>query len=324
MMRITVAICTQNRAESLRRTLKSLAEMSVPNDIIWEVVVVNNNCTDNTDTVIEGFADRLPIRREFEVKHGLSLARNRAVESAKGNYIAWIDDDVVVEPGWLVAYADAFRRWPEAAVFGGPIAPRYVPPLPKWFVDAEPYLGAWVFARRDVHHEGEIVLSEKRIPYGPNFVLRMTEQRAFRYDPELGHGPGRRRRGEETDVIRQILEAGAVGRWVPDAQVEHWSQPNQQTLEYVKSWFSTLGEAEAVIAARRAVPGHFWFGVPRWLWRQLITGWVGYLLHRGLSPPRVWVPYLATRTSASSAIRYWRSLRNIQRTSRSCRHDASR
>jgi len=232
---ITVAICTLNRAESLGRTLTSLAEMSVPDGLVWEVVVVNNNCTDDTDAVIESFADgRLPIRREFQQQRGLSLARNRAVDTAKGDYIAWIDDDVIVEPDWLAAYADAFARWPEAAVFGGPITPRFIPPLPKWFEEAEPYLSGRVFARRDVDEEGEILLAERRIPYGPNFALRAIEQRAFRFDLELGPGPGRRRRAEETDVILRVLGSGATGRWVPGAKVEHWSQPNQQTMEYVK------------------------------------------------------------------------------------------
>src|ERR1700676_2670539 len=74
-VRVTVATCTLNRAESLRRTLTSLAGMTVPNDLIWEVVVVNNNCTDDTDTVIATFADRLPIRREIELRRGLAYAR---------------------------------------------------------------------------------------------------------------------------------------------------------------------------------------------------------------------------------------------------------
>jgi glycosyltransferase involved in cell wall biosynthesis len=306
---ITVAICTLNRAESLRRTLRSLAEMSVPDDIVWEVVVVNNDCTDDTDTVIKAFADgQLPIRREFEPRRGLSLARNHAVDAAKGDYIAWIDDDVIVDPGWLTAYADAFHRWPEAAVFGGPITPRFIPPLPKWFADAEPYLSGRVFARRDVNKEGEILLAERRIPYGPNFALRAIEQRAFRYDLELGPGPGRRRRAEETDVILRVLGAGASGRWVPGARVEHWSQPNQQTMEYVQDWFKTLGEAEAVIEARQVAVGPLWFGAPRWLWRRLIAGWAGYLFHRVFSPPRAWVPYMAIRITALGAIQQWRSL----------------
>ena len=80
-MLVTVAICSLNHAESLRRTLESLAVMEVP-DLDWEVLVVNNGCTDHTDQVIAAFADRLPMRCEVEPERGLSRARNRAVDSA--------------------------------------------------------------------------------------------------------------------------------------------------------------------------------------------------------------------------------------------------
>jgi glycosyltransferase involved in cell wall biosynthesis len=86
-MLITVAICTLDHAESLRRTLELLTVMRLPDDLDWEVLVVNNNCSDHTDEVIKAFADRLPIRREFEPQRGLSRARNRAVDAAKGDYI---------------------------------------------------------------------------------------------------------------------------------------------------------------------------------------------------------------------------------------------
>ena len=124
-MLVTVAICTLNRAESLRRTLDTLAAMQVPSDLGWEVVVVNNDCTDHTDEIIASFVGRLPIRRELEPQRGLSRARNRAIDAANGQYIVWTDDDVIVDPGWLNAYVEAFRRWPEAVVFGGAIIPRY-------------------------------------------------------------------------------------------------------------------------------------------------------------------------------------------------------
>src|SRR5947207_180454 len=102
-MRVTVAICTFNRAESLRRTLESVAALHLPEALDWEVVVVNNNSTDHTDSVIESFKERLPIRREFEPQPGASNARNRAVYVAKGDYFVWTDDDVVVDNGWLAA-----------------------------------------------------------------------------------------------------------------------------------------------------------------------------------------------------------------------------
>src|SRR5258708_9599607 len=118
-MFVTVAVCTFNRAESLRRTLDSLVAMRVARDLAWELSVVNNNSTDHTDGVIAEYRDRLPMRREFEPLHGHSNARNRAIAAAGGEYIIWTDDDVIVGTGWLAAYAGAFRRWSDAAVFGG-------------------------------------------------------------------------------------------------------------------------------------------------------------------------------------------------------------
>ena len=115
-MFITIAICTFNRAESLRRTLDSLVAMRIPSDLTWEIVVVNNNSTDHTDYVINEYLERLPLRPESEPQPELSNARNRAIDAAKGDYIVWTDDDVVVDAGWLTAYVEAFRRWPEAAV----------------------------------------------------------------------------------------------------------------------------------------------------------------------------------------------------------------
>src|SRR5260370_36895984 len=63
LMLITIGICTFNRAESLRGTLDSLAAMRVPSDLAWEIVIVNNNCTDHTDDLISQYIRRLPLRR---------------------------------------------------------------------------------------------------------------------------------------------------------------------------------------------------------------------------------------------------------------------
>ena len=124
----------------MRRTLNSLVGMRVPGDIAWEVVIVNNNSTDHTDNVIYEYVERLPVRREFEPRTGKSNALNRAIDVAKGEYILWTDDDVVVDAGWLTAYVEAFRRWPDAAVFGGRIRPRYDPPAAKWIMQSEAVL----------------------------------------------------------------------------------------------------------------------------------------------------------------------------------------
>src|SRR5882762_10192174 len=140
-MFITIAICTFNRAESLRRSLDSLVAMRMPHDLAWELIIVNNNSTDHTDYVINEYLDHLPLRPESEPQPGQSNARNRAIDAAKGDYIVWTDDDVVVDAGWLTAYVEAFRRWPEVAVFGGRITPRYEAPVEKWVMESEAVLG---------------------------------------------------------------------------------------------------------------------------------------------------------------------------------------
>lgn len=77
-MNLTVAICTWNRAALLDWTLARMRELRIPDGVEWELLIVNNNCTDQTDAVIARHAGVLPIRRIFEVNPGLSNARNRA------------------------------------------------------------------------------------------------------------------------------------------------------------------------------------------------------------------------------------------------------
>src|SRR5438067_1333131 len=115
-MKLSIAICTWNRATLLEQTLASIASATVPT-AAWEVIVVNNNCTDETEAVLERFLSLLPLKRVFEGAPGLSNARNAAIKAASGDYLIWTDDDVLVGTDWLVAYERAFTRWPDAAVF---------------------------------------------------------------------------------------------------------------------------------------------------------------------------------------------------------------
>lgn len=310
-MLISIAICTLNHGESLRRTLASLAGMQVPGEIDWEVVVVNNGCTDDTDGIIGGFAERLPLRRELEPLHGLSRARNRAVEAVRGEYVLWTDDDVVVDPGWLAAYAAAFRRWPDCAVLGGPVSARYEPPVPQWILQNENQLRG-VFANWDLGNEEKPLWDSERvyyIPCGPNFAVRGAEQRQFRYNPDLGMAPGQRRRGEERDVIERIRRAGASGYWIPEARVEHCARREMQTIRYVSDYYKSSGETDAFYFEGEDPAAPAWFGAPRWVWRQLIAGWLQYRVHRWISPDPVWIRHLRTYSEAQGRMRHWRQRR---------------
>lgn len=229
--------------------LASACALEACAETAWELLVIDNGEGDEAAKVVEGFAGRLPIRRVIEPVPGLSHARNRGVAEAKGRHICWTDDDVVLDPGWLRAYAVAFRRFPQAVVFGGRVLPEPEQPSPAWFEGARDHwrlLG--VMAHRDmgdtitpVTHEGG------RTPYGANFAVRADAQRRFPYNPELGVAPGRGRVGEESDVIYRLLKEGGVGWWIPEAKVRHVIPLARQSWSHFIQYYRQVGETAAYL-----------------------------------------------------------------------------
>ena len=99
--KVTVAIPTYNRAAFLRQTLAGIAAQRFPREV-FEVLVIDNNSTDETRAVVAEFAGERPAPRHLlETKQGLDFARNRAVAEARGEIIVFGDDDILVETDWL-------------------------------------------------------------------------------------------------------------------------------------------------------------------------------------------------------------------------------
>jgi len=301
-LRVSIVICTRNRAASLARTLESLARLIIPTDLVCELVVIDNGSTDATQGVIAGFRDRLRIRSEHERVAGLAQARNRGVEVATGDYIIWTDDDVVVDPAWLDAYVTAFRQWPDAAVFGGKIIPRLEAPTPAWFAAAQSELGS-LLAHRDFGDDPlPLAIGEGILPFGANYAVRAAEQRRFRYDTALGVAPGRMRLGEETAVIEAILTNGGAGYWTPCAKVFHCISCDRQSVSYIQRYFAAQGETHAYLGEMKGAVK--FAGAPRWLWRQLVVSYLHYRIARVWSEPAIWCRALRRHAFFWGAFRF--------------------
>ncbi len=275
-MRVTVAICPSYRASLLRATLDLLTRSTSARDFTWEVVVVDNGCTDDTPSVLGIYRQQLPLRPCVEPRPGLSHARNRAIAAAAGEYMLWTDDDVLVHPEWIAAYVRAFRRYPKAAFFGGPVAPAFQGQPPSWIVDGLSTIGS-AFALRDFG-ERFMELSPATLPFGANFAIRADVQRQHLYDTSLGRQRGRLMVGEETEVLRSVLASGETGWWVPDARVEHVIPPERQRWGYLSDYWYAVG-----FHAGRYLPGTSSpqvLGKPRWLWKAAIRAEVRYRVRR--------------------------------------------
>jgi len=129
---ITVVICTHNRAARLRDTLRSILPRLTADT---ELMVVDNASTDETGAVCAGLLGHEQ-RRVYlvEPRLGLSAARNTALVRARGEFVLFVDDDVLVESGWLQSYR-AFLLAPPSSkvgVLGGGVVPFFACPRPKW------------------------------------------------------------------------------------------------------------------------------------------------------------------------------------------------
>jgi hypothetical protein len=288
-LKISVVICTADREASLARALESIAQTAPPRRATWEVVVVNNGCSGSTDRVIEGFRERLPIRRVFQPIRGISSARNAGVAAAAGDYLLWTDDDVRVGTTWMRAYESAFQRYPSAAFFGGPIRPRFAGTPPAWLLSGLPHV-VEVYGGIDIAaHEVALGARRDRLPFGANMAIRGIEQRAHLYNQLLGRQPGGPLiSGEETEMLIRVVGAGATGVWLPDATVEHWVEPARQTVAYLRDYYRGSGFTASLMAMLEGHPIRRRRQVGLSICAALLEG--AYVVGRLLAVPGFWLP----------------------------------
>lgn len=124
MPSVTVAICTRNRPEWVDRCLQALRSLNpAASDVVedFEVLVVDNAPPDERTAAV--VARHSGVKYVVEPRAGLNFGRNRALNEAKGHFLAYIDDDVVVSPGWLAGFREAWSENPDAKAFTGLVLP---------------------------------------------------------------------------------------------------------------------------------------------------------------------------------------------------------
>lgn len=279
MSRVTIAICTWNRAKLLDQTLAAMRDLVIPEGVEWEVLVVNNNCSDRTDEVIASHSDFLPIRRLFQALPGKSHAANLAIEHAVGDLILWTDDDVLVAPRWLAEFVEAAQRHPEAAYFGGTVDPLFEVDPPGWIRRHMPVLGD-IYAIRQFGEEIR-PLGPLEFPFGANMAIRREIHEAHRFDVHLGPSGDDQVRGEEIVLFGGMKRHDLIGIWVGTARVQHFIPAERLNRQYIWKWYFGLGRTRyrQHFTADRAldVKGPRLGPYPRWMVRQslesLLASW---------------------------------------------------
>lgn len=241
-MKVTVILCTYNRCRSLVRALESVAASELPDSVKWDVLVVDNSSPDQTREVVADFCRRHPgrFRYLFEPKPGKSHALNSGIREGGGDVLAFMDDDVTVEPTWLARLTSVFREGNCAGV-GGPILPQSGFKPPPWLSPSGKHLLAPFALFSPQTDPGELA----EPPWGTNMAFRRTvfeKYGGFRTD--LGPSPGSEIRNEDTEFGRRLLAAGERLFYVPSAVVYHPVPEKRLQKEYHLAWWFAKGRAD--------------------------------------------------------------------------------
>lgn len=277
---VSVIICTWNSASRLRITLNALAQCHVPSELDWELVLVNNNCTDDTDVVAADFKSRLPLEYVHEARPGLSNARNAGLAAASGKLIIFTDDDVRPEKDWLAAYWSAYSANGERHYFGGPVASEFEEQPSD---DELLRLAPWSVKGLDW---GEEVVIGRHMPFiGPNWACpREALDEVGGFDASLGIVGGSKKvsTGEESDVMRRLRGAGYKPCYLPKARLYHFVPSSKIAVSHIAARQEAYGYYRARILRLYENTTRKLFGVPF----ELALGVVRSAVRWQLSPLR--------------------------------------
>lgn len=246
---LSVIICTYNRDKYIYNVLKSLADNTLPHDC-YEIVLVDNNCSDNTHDECDRFVRDFPdvrFRYFVETSQGLSHARNRGIKESAGDILVYVDDDALVNNEYLQTYAEFFEQHPEIDAAGGPIIPKYETEEPDWMshftkslITGYKYLGDTIreFPKND-------------FPGGGNAAYHASVfEKVGLFNVDLGRKGDSLVGAEEKDIFDKMTTLGMRFFYLPNAILYHLIPEKKLSKDYFDRLTYSIGKSERMRTKR--------------------------------------------------------------------------
>ncbi|NCI46611.1 glycosyltransferase family 2 protein [Sediminibacterium soli] len=244
-LKISVVICTYNRAAYIQEAMESLYTQTLSRDA-YEVIVVNNNSTDNTELICRAFIGSHNDARFYyfnEPQQGASFARNTGAGHVQSPLLCFMDDDAVAEQDYLERIVRFFETHPGAGGLGGRIIPRYLPAEPKWMSH---YVSSLV---GHFHYSEEVTpFKPGKYPLESNMIIRKADFDAIGgFNSALPGVMGTLRiGGEGKDFFLRLQALGRTIYYDPAIRVHHVVETAKLTKEYLYRVASGIGRGERV------------------------------------------------------------------------------
>ena len=255
-MKLSIIIPTHNRAEQLSQVLESINKLS--NETSFEVIVVDNNSDDRTPQVVKSYANF--VKYVFEESTAFTKARMTGAKNAKGEFLLYLDDDVIIEKGSLSKIVDIFTKNSNCAVIAGKVSPLFVEKPPKWTINCQNLFNSWSLFDEDNNPNLKKGFQQVSSACGPMMAIRKStffnvggfppdtigvetndENKTFK---KLYIGPG------DYGLCYKIKKSGYTILYHPLVSVKHVITKFRFKVEFFRS--RMIGEAHhAAITERR-------------------------------------------------------------------------
>lgn len=247
---LSVVVCTYNNAALLAEVLRHLTAQE-KGSADFEVLVIDNNCTDETPQVVEGFQPQLPhLRRIVEAQQGQMHARVRGVRESRAPWVAFIDDDNLPAPGWVLASLRRIAESPYGGVFGGKVIIDWEEPPPE-------IIGrrAYAFASTDLGSRARRLEGEERWRLrGAGLVCRKAalEQCGWLdWQACVGRAGRGTMSGDDTEIVMRIARAGYELWYEPACELRHRIARRRLTWAYLRSLHFSFALADPILLGFR-------------------------------------------------------------------------
>ncbi|MDN5199973.1 glycosyltransferase [Fulvivirgaceae bacterium BMA10] len=239
---LSIIVCTYNREKYLPKALEHL-KMQTAQSNVYEIVIVNNKSTDNTDSICRDFISKntdLNIVYCIENNQGHTYSRNRGIEESNGQYLAFIDDDAFVCNDYVKSIINFFETHTEVSAIGGKIIPVYEGKAPNWMTKyLLPLVSALDMGDKIKKFKGA------KFPIGANMAYRREVFKKYgQFDVRLGRRGSGLEGGDEKELIIRLKKNEEAVFYVPEMLVDHIIPDRRLQMEYIKGLARGVANSE--------------------------------------------------------------------------------
>jgi len=307
MKLISVIIATYNRAPDLEKVIKGLLAQELPGSFDYEMIIIDNGSTDNTENTVKDLMEHAKGRLNYfrQSTPGKSNALNMGIAHAKGEIIAFTDDDVTVEKNWLSSIAASFDLY-RCDGIGGRVLPVYPENTPSW-VSQNPVQMAGVVVIYDQGDTAYPANTSMERFIGSNWAFKSSvfkECGLFRTDL----GPGTPMIvGEDEEFYYRLLKMNKDLYYCPQVIIRHPVDIGRLSWGRMANWHMALGRYLAYKQIQQGKDGFICYGeIPRYIIKIIVMSSLKLLVQ---FPDRLksWNTNRELFCSIGMAQQYWKS-----------------